>query len=75
MRRALRGLFASGALATLASLTGCLEFDEQELVVAYDGARDQLDVQVVYRGLHSDAKSSWSWFGSMPGTGMCAPMR
>jgi hypothetical protein len=29
VRRALRGLFASGALATLALLAGCLEFDEQ----------------------------------------------
>ena len=70
MRRALRGLFASGALATLALLAGCLEFDEQEFVVAYDGKRDQLDVQVVYRGLHSDAKSSWSWFGDSPPTGV-----
>jgi hypothetical protein len=60
--RARRGRFASAALATVLLTAGCLDFDEQELVVAYDGKRDQLDAQVVYRGLYSGVDLRTNWF-------------
>lgn len=62
MRRVRRGLSASVALATLVLLSGCLDFDEQDVVVAYDGTRDQLDAQIVYRGLFSGVDQGWDWF-------------
>jgi len=41
------------ALPLLVALAGCLDFDEQDLSVAYDAKRDTLCVQLVYRGLCS----------------------
>lgn len=64
MRRALRGLVATISLAAATTLAGCLDFDEQEVVVAYDGKRDQLDAQIVYRGLFSAGATKWNLFGS-----------
>ncbi len=60
--RATRRAVAAGALATCVLLAaGCLDFDEQEVRVAYDGKRDRLDAQLVYRGLGSMADSEWIW--------------
>ena len=64
MRRALRGSFASAALATFALLAGCLDFDEQEIRVVYDAGRDRIDAQLVYIGLHSSGKLEL--FGTPP---------
>lgn len=41
------------AACLLLALAGCIEWEEQEVRVAFDAARDRLDVQLVYRGLLS----------------------
>lgn len=35
-------------------LTGCLEFDAQDLTIVHDAKADRIDVHVVYRGLHCE---------------------
>ena len=43
------------ALGTLLGLTGCLEFDAQEITVVHDAEENRLDMLLVYRGLHSSS--------------------
>src|SRR5262249_26623532 len=64
--RTMRRRLAAAALATLAVLAGCVDFDEQELRVAYDAKRDQLDAQLIYRGLYSAGNTEWVWMGDPP---------
>jgi len=61
-RRTPRRAFAACALATFALLAGCLDFDEQEIRVAYDAKNDRIDAQLVYRGLYSAGSSGWRCF-------------
>lgn len=53
-------------LAAVLLLAGCLEFDEQEIRVAYDAEHDRIDAQLVYRGLASDESGQESWLFSPP---------
>lgn len=47
-------------LLLLLPLSACLEWDEQEVSIAFDAERDQLEVQLVYRGLCSAESSAVS---------------
>jgi hypothetical protein len=42
-------------ISLLVGMTGCLEFDAQEIHIRYDRKKDRLDALVIYRGLYSDA--------------------
>jgi hypothetical protein len=53
-------------IAALALLSGCIDFDEQEIRVAYDAEHDRIDAQLVYRGLHSSATQPFVLFGTAP---------
>src|SRR5258706_435888 len=64
--RALRRVVSAVGLAMLVLLPGCLDFDEQEIRVAYDAGRDRIDAQLVYVGLHSSGKLEWTLFGTPP---------
>ncbi len=48
-------VFLFFAVVALVGLTGCLEFDAQEVHLRYDRKADQLDALLIYRGLYSDA--------------------
>lgn len=41
-------------LFLLLTLTGCLEFDAQEVDIRYDEGKDRIDIHVVYRGLFAE---------------------
>lgn len=41
-------------LFVLFALTGCLEFDGQDITIRYDEAKDRIDIHVVYRGLFAE---------------------
>lgn len=49
-------------LAAFLLLAGCLDFDEQEIRVAYDAERDRIDAQLVYHGLYSASMGQHRWF-------------
>ncbi len=42
----------------LALLSGCLEFDSQEVVIHYDPQKDQIDALFLYRGLYAEGASA-----------------
>jgi hypothetical protein len=41
-------------LFVLFALTGCLEFDAQDVTIRYDEAKDRIDIELVYRGLYAE---------------------
>jgi hypothetical protein len=61
-RRWLRRWLAPLLLAVAPAITsGCLDFDEEEVHVAYDAEHDRLDAQLVYRGLYSASMAPHRW--------------
>lgn len=41
-------------LFLLFALTGCLEFDAQDIDIRYDETKDRIDIHIVYRGLFAE---------------------
>jgi hypothetical protein len=50
-------------LGVLLLLAGCLDFEGQDVSVAFDPKNDRICMQLVYRGLFSSSSYSFSWFG------------
>ena len=45
---------AASLMVLLLTLTGCLEFDAQEITLRFDADADRIDIHIVYRGLHAE---------------------
>jgi hypothetical protein len=55
-RRRARGRRGAALAAAFLLLQGCLEWEEQEIRIVHDRDADQVEIQLVYRGLYSAEK-------------------
>ena len=58
VRRTVNNALRSALLSALLLLTGCLEFDAQDVYLSFDAENDRLDALFVYRGLFAEGKNS-----------------
>jgi len=57
-RRTVNNTLRAALLSALLLLTGCLEFDAQDVYLCFDAENDRIDALFVYRGLYAEGKNS-----------------